>query len=271
MKTKMLSQFIFCAIFIMAMSACNVARISKSSTVYQWNNAGSNGVDGLSKLKPVEDKAVEITITENPDYLIIKATDTTGPNFQAPVPIKKATVPAGWRTDNMGSLYFPEAKYDATGEKVYFRYTEFKYGLQAMTILLKFRGNIPQGEIPRIPPMVETGTSFALAYGFKHTWNSYNTEKNIWGKRISTFAVTAGPMIGGSAAELKAASNAPGLVGDRKSAVISYGGFLMIGTGPINIGYAIGADRVLGYGASKWVYGGKVWHGLIVGINLITF
>lgn len=269
MKTKHYIQLSSLAFYIMVSSACNVARISKGSTVYQWINKGGAGVDELYKLEP--DKEIRATITENSDYIIVKPELPDGEDFGQGTLIKNESLPAGWRTENTGSLYYPETKHDPTAEDAHFRYSELKHGIQAMSILLKFRGNIPQDAVPRIPPQVETGTSFGLAYGFKHSWNSYDANKNVWGKHVSNFSITAGPMIGGAATDLKAASNAPGLNGDRKSALISYGGFVMLGTGPLNIGYALGADRVLGYGASKWVYNGKIWHGVIVGLNIITF
>jgi len=257
-------------VIVAMISGCNVARISTTSTVYKWPiNEQIGQTDTLQKLEVK--RVIKAIITEKDDYITIRPKDSMEPSFTDVQGKISKNLPGGWRTDIDGTLYYPEIKYDNSSNDAHFHYTEFKHGLQGMTVLLKFRGNIAEGKVPRIPPMVESGSTFAMAYGFRHTWNAYNPDKNIWGKRITTFSVTAGPMLGGSAVELKAATNAPGLGGDRKSAAISYGAFAMIGTGPINIGYAIGTDRILGYGASNWVYGGKTWHGLIFGINLITF
>lgn len=258
---------------VTCLCSCNTkARLTKKSSLYVWTNGKGITKDKLVKMT-TGDKRQTVKITENTGYLSIVPEDTSFVRLSLPYgkTLTIQPVPAGFRTDVKGMAYYPEVKFDTLSEQAYLKYTQVKFGLQAMTVLLKWRGGIPADKVPELPRTVETGTSLGLSYGISQTWNEYRSTKNFFGSNITTYSVTAGPMIGVSAVELKTATNAPGLGLDRKSPAISYGGYVMFGTGPINIGYAIGADHVLGYGASKWVYGGKVWHGLIFGLKVLTF
>jgi hypothetical protein len=253
-------------------SCASTSKLSKNNILYQWKNNSITGASDELSLRTPKTDTVKGTIIENTNYLVFKPSAKIEEMFNVDtIPIKKQLLP-GFRTEEAGNLYFPEINYDSIGTKRKLHYSDGKIGLQALSLPLKFRGEIKATDkIPRIAPQVETGITLGFALGFKKNYNTYSPTKNFWGKNVTTISLTAGPMLGASAIDLKSASTAPGLVGDRKSVSLSYGVYMMIGIGTINFGYAVGIDSVLGHGASSWVYGGKIWHGLIVALNVITF
>ena len=147
-----------------------------------------------------------------------------------------------------------------------FKYTEFKLGLQALTIPLKFRAALDDGTF--FPAQVETGTNIGFAPTLKYNINP--TEKTL-GKSENKYSISTGILLNIGATSLKKDSNAPGLQSDRKAGMLSYGTFLMLGFNNINIGYAIGADAVMGEGSDNWKYQNRLWQGVIIGLDILKF
>jgi hypothetical protein len=51
--------------------------------------------------------------------------------------------------------------------------------------------------------------------------------------------------------------------------MISIGEAIVFGFNNINLGYAFGWDNATGPSASSWIYKGKMWHGIILSLDLI--
>ncbi|MES2062447.1 MAG: hypothetical protein V4456_11040 [Bacteroidota bacterium] len=86
---------------------------------------------------------------------------------------------------------------------------------------------------------------------------------------IASFST--GLITGLGAAQLKAATNAPGLKPDRQSGMFTYGAVILVGFNNINIGYAIGKDNVFGSAGQYWVYQHKTWQGIILSLDVLKF
>ena len=142
-----------------------------------------------------------------------------------------------------------------------------KFALSAMTIPLKYRRGIGNDSIN--PPTFETGFNINFAPAYRLNWSFHNPSKKLFGNELTNYSITLGGLLGIGATDLKTKSNSPGLLSDRKSAVLSYGGIVLFGFNSIGVGYSIGWDAVLGEGSNYWVYQNKVWHGLTISVDII--
>jgi hypothetical protein len=168
--------------------------------------------------------------------------------------------------DKIDVLYFGGKNADTPG---HFNYYTGTFGLQALTIPLKFRPALSNKA--KYPAQVETAVNIGFAGGFKFTLNHYTTKKNLWNKNSVQYSITPGALIGLGAEPLKAAVNAPNLPVDRTSAMFTYGGFVLIGINNINVGYAFGFDNVFGDGKHYWGYQNQLWQGVIISLDILKF
>ncbi|UKB79567.1 hypothetical protein [Chryseobacterium sp. MEBOG07] len=148
-----------------------------------------------------------------------------------------------------------------------FHFYYSKFSLTALTVPLKFRKGI--GDELLNPPNVETGFNVNFAPAYRLNYSSFNPSKKFLGSNITNYSITFGGIFGIGGVDLKTKSNAPGLISDRKSAAFTYGGTVIFGLNSIGLGYAFGFDNVLGTGRKYWVYQNKIWHGIIVSVDLI--
>ena len=120
------------------------------------------------------------------------------------------------------------------------------------------------------PSQAETGFNIALAGGWKFNINSYSSKKDLFGKNIRQFSLTPGWLLGAGAADLtKDNTRNPIIDFKRKAAIISTGGFIMLGYNTINFGYSFGWDFATGEGHKGWLYQGQLWHGITIGFDII--
>ena len=148
-----------------------------------------------------------------------------------------------------------------------FSFYHGKFALTAMTIPLKYRSGV--GNDTLNPPTLETGFNVNFAPSYRLNWSIYDPLKKFLGNNLTNYSITFGGLLGVGGTDLKTKTNAPGLLSDRKSTIITYGGMVLIGLNSIGIGYAFGFDNVLGTGSENWVYQNKMWHGITVSIDLI--
>jgi len=213
-----------------------------------------------------------LAIYEVKQPIFVKVQDKTDyyefkPNFSYMTKISFVEIipPATDKLKHGSNAYFPENDKVATTNSL--KYGDGKFGLQALTIPLKFRNGIGDGT--KNPPLVETGVNINFAPFYKLNYNVFNPDKKFMGKPLATYSISTGALLGLGSADLKAATNSPGLISDRKSGMFTYGTFLMFGVNNINFGYAIGWDNVLGQGSSHWVYQGKMWQGIVIAFDVI--
>jgi hypothetical protein len=147
-----------------------------------------------------------------------------------------------------------------------------------MAIPLKFRGGVDAvaatGTTPEraaVPAQVENNISFALAPGFKHSWITYRGSKNSLGLNTTTLSTSLGALVGLGVVEVsdKTTQNRITAAQTSKNAIIPVGGHVVFGYNTLNIGLAGGVDIITGPNKEAWIYKGKGWLGVIVGLDLI--
>lgn len=142
-----------------------------------------------------------------------------------------------------------------------------KFSQTGLTIPLKYRKGV--GDEALNPPTLETGFNVNFAPSYRLNWSSFNSYRKFLGANLTNYSVTIGGLLGIGGTDLKTKTNSPGLLSDRKSTTLTYGGTLILGLNSFGIGYAVGFDNVLGSGSKYWVYQNKIWHGIVVSVDLI--
>lgn len=261
---------------ICSLSSCISEKyIYNSNTLYETQSLPANPDGGQPKpethnlLTHKLSKGFKAVVTDNGNYLTIKPlekqafTTTTTP---------LTTSPVTWRAENIGKYYFPELDFDKTAKvPSKFKYFDTKPVLQALTIPLKIRPKLNSEALrDSFPSQAETGFNVGVAFGWKFTHNIYNSKKNIFGQNTNRYSFSPGIFLGAGATDLKKANTRhPAITFERKAAIITTGGFFMLGFNSINFGYAFGADFPTGTGSKQWLYRGKMWHGVIFAIDII--
>lgn len=215
------------------------------------------------------DEPVKAKLEDKGTYLVVKPADVT--KLKKDEGLSRIIVlenSDGFRVTTLDTYYAVENKYDTVATSL--RYFDSKFGLQTLTIPLKFRKALPQDPV-MFPKQVETGVNLGFAPGWKFTYNVYKPNKNLFDKYLSQYSFTTGVLFGLGATDLKGATNAPGLIGDRKAPLFSYGFYGMLGVHNINFGLAWGKDKVMGEGKENWVYQNEPWWGVFVALDLIKF
>lgn len=222
-------------------------------------------------------------ITESPSYVSIKFDKplarksnncSTGAtliitDYQAPLVFD---VPASGSINN---FYFPAVfdKFDACAipKRQSLWYFDTKPSLQALTIPLKIRPALnDQALKDSFPSQAEAGFSIGLSFGWKFNFNVITSQKDIFDQNIHRVSITPGFVLGSGVTELKKANTRnPVIEFERKAAVVTTGGFIMVGFDRFNVGYSFGADWATGKGSGAWLYQGRLWHGIILALDII--
>lgn len=264
---------IFAAGVILSPACSETKRLHRGNIIYTYadnqpararaamsGNAGPNdSIIAMKLTAPVRAK-----IEDKTDYYLVKLKREN--ISYSIVDSKELTTPDADKLKLYGNkLYFSEKDYFYNPKGLTF--SECRFGLQTLSIPIKIRPGLRNDTL--YPGQVETGVNIGFAPVLKYIYNIYNPSKKFMGKSLTQLSISTGPLLGLGATDLKKTGNAPGLLSDRKSALFSYGTFLMFGVNSINFGYAIGGDLILGEGHHYWVYQGKVWHGVIVALDII--
>lgn len=270
MKVQKILWIMFIACLAILSSCSSKKLVSKKNKFYHVHSerVSENDAPEYYITEQITDACFYADIEEKTDYIniIIKPKDE---------PELTASEPKRIEPDNVDpyipllrKYYYSESDTGFNPRKS-FIYYDVKFGLQALTVPLKFRKGVGNDTIN--PPNVETGFNVGFAPGWKFTMNIYKPTKNYLGKNTTYLAVAIGPHVGLGATDLKKDGNAPGLLSNRKSPMLTYGLYAMLGFNNINVGYAWGKDYVTGTGADHWVYQGKSWHGVIVSLDILKF
>lgn len=200
------------------------------------------------------------------DYLIVKSVQPQNLSLYASSLLDNP--PTGAKKDFIDQYYFPELSIgSSTKNLVYF---DTKPVLQGLSIALKIRPKLEQKALlDSFPTQAESSFNPAVALGWKLNLNIYGAKKDVFGKNIKQISLTPGVFFGTGVAELKKSNTRPVIDFERKAAITSYGGFLMLGYHTINLGYSFGWDYATGVGRKGWLYQGEMWHGITIGIDII--
>ncbi len=265
MKVKILL-VIFVAILLA--SCVEQKYIFKSNTISRIRNTDQNppmGTDSLYYYDVVT--GFQSRIKQKGENIIIEKVDSSGLNLL--VQYKLPDGPSQQKLDFTNKYYYIESDYLLKARN--FKYHDSKPVLQGLSIPLKIRPK-PRNVAPvdSFPSQAETGFNPALAFGWKFNLNSYSLKKDIFGKNLKQFSFTPGWFLGTGAVDLKKLNTRnPTIIVERKAAIISTGGFFMLGYNNINLGYSFGWDYAMGEGRKSWLYQGKMWHGITIGLDII--
>jgi hypothetical protein len=213
-------------------------------------------------------RPVKSRIDEKPEYLVIKKPDSL---LKSSVLIDSISVtkPKPEKIQMNGVIYSTETSVKSLEDyQKSFFYSNWNFALQPLTIPLKFRKALDDGTM--YPNQVECGINIGFAPVMKYNINVFNPSIKILGKSLNQYSVNTGLIFNIGATDLSTTTTAPGLKSNRKAPMFTYGTFIMIGINNINIGYAIGKDKVIGEGHSYWVYQNKIWSGIIIALNIIN-
>jgi hypothetical protein len=260
---------IFKCIPLFILSACGETKtIFKGNKIYQYVN--NQGTPGKS------DQVIEYTVTnkfkskikDKADYYQISKVASTDISQTGSADIDGIKVGSFSGLENI--FYTPETKtflankqFDNKGFSFYYG----KFALTGMTIPLKFRRGVGNDTIN--PPTLETGFNVNLAPSYRFNWSRFDPSKKFLGNTLTNYSITIGGLLGIGSTDLKTKTNAIGLLSDRKSGMITYGGMILFGLNSIGFGYSIGYDNVLGVGKKNWVYQNRLWQGITISIDLI--
>ena len=174
------------------------------------------------------------------------------------------------------NLVFPSVGAKDTNGPKGFHYFDSGILLKGLTIPIKYRPGLPEYSttaIDSFPNQLETGVNLGFAGGVRLSYNFYNPNTKLEANKVLRLSVVPGAFLGlGSTTISRSNTRMPQLGKEdvsRKVGTISGGVFLMFGVNRVHFGYATGADWVLGKWSTGWVYNGKRWHGLILGLDLI--
>lgn len=258
------------AIVIIITGCGQIKHVTQGSYVFRYTDNQSQRLNDSSaedkfEVFEVPDKFTS-KIDDKTDYLVIK--DDSIIKASKPVKIIPVSSPIISKIPLNGLIYTSESDPNIPEKyRTSFRYNDFKFAIQTLTIPLKFRKALDDGS--KFPAQVETGINIGFAPVLKYNYNVFNPSKKIMGKSLNTYSINTGAILNLGATDLKSSSNAPGLKSDRKAGMFTYGIFLMFGVNNINFGYALGVDSIIGEGSEYWVYQNKGWHGLIVALDII--
>jgi hypothetical protein len=244
--------------------------ITKKNAFFEFNELSSNsGTEGYNIVEIMPQKSFWAQIIEKSDNIIIipKSTENCCITISTTKVDNDDKINSSY-IDLIGKKYYPDTRLTVKNASS-FNYYDIKFGLQALTIPLKFRRSVGNDTVN--PPSVEAGFNVGFAPGWKFTKNIYKQSKNYLGKNTTQIAIALGPHFGIGATDLKKISNAPGLLSDRKRPTFTLGGYFLFGFNNINIGFAIGKDYILGEGRKNWVYQGETWTGIIISLDILKF
>lgn len=152
--------------------------------------------------------------------------------------------------------------------KTKLKYMEQAPIFQAVSIPFKLRPKANDS----IPYQLSTSANAGFAVGWEFTHKVYG---NIYDgsaflkSRTRQFSFAPAVFIGPTTVGLKNENTNNRVGKDRTVMGLNAGGMLVFGIDKFNIGLATGCDIGLGSPSKNWIYQGKPWFGLVVGIEFI--
>lgn len=244
-------------------SCTSTKLISKKNEFFKFIRTPSNTYEVV---KFVSKDAFKAEIKDKGDYLEIMP-KLSSKTFDT-IDIFQVTQEDADKYFSLVNIYYPETMKGSFNANR-FTYYDIKFGLQAMTIPLKFRGSV--GNDTLNPPTVEAAFNIGFAPGWKFAQNIWKPDLNYLGKHATQFSLAVGPLIGIGSTSLKKATNAPDVLSDHAAPILTGGIFLLCGFNNINIGVSLGQDYVPKNDEKGWVYQGKTWVGIMVGLDVLKF
>jgi hypothetical protein len=264
---RYINAFFGCLLIIILASCGETKTIYKGNKIYQYvNNQGTEKQDQVIEYTVI--KKFNSIIKDKTDYYQISNVDTNSVKATESANIGGVDVGSFSGLENI--FYTPETKtfkFNKKFEQKGFRFCYGKFALTAMTIPLKYRCSV--GNDTLNPPTLETGFNINFAPSYRFNWSIFDPSRKFLGNNLTNYSITIGGLIGIGGTDLKTKTNAPELLSDRKSTILTYGGMILFGLNSIGVGYSFGFDNVLGEGRRNWVYQNRMWHGITVSVDII--
>jgi hypothetical protein len=158
----------------------------------------------------------------------------------------------------------PEGKPDVTETEV--TLVQPSFDLDFMTILFKYRP-----KTSGLPRQLNSDLSGALYVGYRRDVFNIHYEEalpQLHHRRISHFGYSAGFFTGFGATAMNPWVTNEQLIQEYEGVVWSNGLAAIIGVNQFSLGLALGWDMLLDENRDYWIYNGKPWFGLTLGLNL---
>lgn len=278
-----------CFFGILALSSCTSNKyIFSGNSIYTIKSIadqGSNDDDYTQTDKPSYPdsivvyklkKGLKAQIEDKEDYVLIETDEELKEYSKLPIKQKAITLKPSEANSFKGSTFFPAP---SSYEKRHMNcilpkkltYFDSEPVFQLLSIPLRIRPKLTSPALlDSFPSQAETDYNVGFAFGWKLNYNVYNFKKsNHSKKKLTKYSLTPGVFCGFGATDLTKDNTKNPVIGFERSApILTTGGFLSFGVNKMNIGYAFGMDNSFGTGSSQWVYQGKLWHGIIVALDL---
>lgn len=122
-----------------------------------------------------------------------------------------------------------------------------------------------------LPAQLSTNLSAALFMGLRRDFHRITYEKNPLGdqiRKVSNIGFSAGLISGFGNTPVNETTTAGAQHKEYDGIVWMYGADAIVGWNDLTFGLAIGKDVLLDSNRSNWIYKGKWWYGLTIGLNL---
>jgi hypothetical protein len=258
-------------VLIIIVSCSQQKKILKGDTLFQITSDGfTPGIpsqDTFTLHRFTVTQSFNTAFLEKDTYIVLQSNPTSISEVSRVGGITSPT----WRSEIINKYYYSDEENLIRQQTAPLWYFDTKPVLQALTVPLKIRPKLRDAAYKdSFPSTTETGINIALAGGVKFAWNQYKSTKNFLGLNTQKYSIALGAILGTGAADLqKTNTRNPVIEFGRKAPLVTTGMFFMLGVNNINIGYSFGADRAKGVGGHSWIYDGRIWHGVTVGLDII--
>lgn len=252
----------FATILVLFTSCRQYKYLPKNTTVYKIKSE-----ETITEYKTTE--RTKVKIEDKGHYLVIK--DFPGDISGQDVSITKPLVSFPAEMERSAYFFFPGGGYESTALKNLV-YDDGKIFIQGLSIPIKIRPALDVDKtryLDTFSRQVETGINLGLSAGYKFSRNWFSSNKNYAGQNTNRVSFAPAVFLTLGAADLKKVTTNYKINVERKAPVFTYGGAVVIGFNNINIGYGFGFDHIMDDLKKDWVYQGKLWHGILFGIDVV--
>lgn len=167
-------------------------------------------------------------------------------------------------TSSSYKLLFPEAKKPDLFAR--YRFNKYTFDLDVLTVLTKYR---PSQQT--VPGQLVTDFCGVVYAGFRndlYKLSYFKTPLQLTKRTVTHYGYSMGLFSGIGAVRIDELVTQNYFTGEYQGVVNSSGAAFILGVNNVSLGLNIGVDFLLNRHRNVWVYQGKPWAGLSVGLNL---
>jgi hypothetical protein len=207
--------------------------------------------DGYYKIKVPDSKPTKIYVENEYDSVVIYLLHRKGNSYTI-------------NTSSRRKITLPQFKEDSLFRSVSFMHPSLDIDFHTMPI--KYR---PQTE--GFPGQLTANINGALYLGYRRDYYKTNYRKLVSGKykrEIIHHAYSVGGVCGLGSTSMNPWVTQPGISSEYEGLVWLKGLAFIVGVADFSIGFALGWDSLLDDNSRVWIYQGKPWIGLVLGLQL---